>query len=480
MPPIPPGGRLVNAFDLMRLHRFGDLDDAAPDGARGNRLPSWAAMCDLAKQDEAVAELMARERGASAVVDFQGVVDGQNAVELGRCAGEQLSLETVRVALKAIGTQVRRNLVTNKAEITGMPAAYSQEDAVNNLPTVLWDLLRGVGVKGVSPAAVRACLGAIADENRYNPVLDMLHTTAWDRVSRFPMLLDILNIDSGSFYALLVRKWLIQCVALIHNTAIHQEAAEGVLVIQGPQGIGKTTLFRKLAVKSEWLSEGVTLDMKNKDDIIRATSVWITELGELDDTLKKEQASLKSFITQKVDKIRAPYAAEPTDRPRRTSFGATVNRAQFLKDDTGDRRFFVIPVKEIKTAELLALQPDWVIQLWAEVYIWWWREPQGFRLSGVEKEHLNTLNQQHREISSVEEGIRLALNWDLPLDQWGRFTSGDIKRQLFSSDFRTTAEQIGKALARLERDDDRIKRTISRGVKHYRLPLKNVLVSSGG
>lgn len=214
----PAGGQLVNAWDLVRLHRFGDLDDEAKDGARGNRLPSYTAMCELAKQDEAVAELMAREQGTSAVEDFQGIVDEQNAVELGRCAGEPLSLDVVRVALKTIGVQVRRNLVTNKAEIINMPRKHSQEEAVNVLPVILWDLLRGVGVKGVSINTIRTCLGAIADENRYNPVLDMLHTTAWDGVSRFPVLLGILRIDSDSFYALLVRKWLIQCVALAHNT----------------------------------------------------------------------------------------------------------------------------------------------------------------------------------------------------------------------------------------------------------------------
>lgn len=249
-----------------------------------------------------------------------------------------------------------------------------------------------------------------------------------------------------------------------------------MLVLQGEQGVGKTELFRRLAVRPEWFSEGVTLDIRNKDHVMRAVSVWITELGELDSTLKKEQSGLKAFLTQKVDKIRAPYAAEPTEQPRRTSFGATVNPGQFLKDDTGDRRFFVVPVNDMDTDALYALPREWFIQMWAEVYIWWWESPNGFRLSKVEKEHLNELNQQHREMLPGEEEIRLALDWNLPPEQWGRFTSTDIKRQMFPFGSSMTAAKIGRVLAKLERGDKRIERSILDGITCRTLPLKNMTV----
>lgn len=472
----PAGDKLVNAFDLVRLHKFADLDDEAKEGTPTGKLPSYTAMVKLAREDEAVAELMAKESAASLVNDFQGIVDNEaKAMELGRCAGEPLSLEVLRVALRAMGVQVKRNLITGKAEITGMPAAYSKEDAVNNLPTVLWDLLRSIGVKGVGFDTIQKGLATLADEGRYNPVLDMLHNTVWDRVDRLPVLLDILRISSDSFYALLFRKWLIQCIALAHNSADYQEAAEGVLVIQGPQGIGKTTLFRKLAVRSDWLAEGVTLDMKNKDYIIQAVGVWIAELGELESTLKKEQASLKAFITQKVDRIRAPYAREATDKPRRTSFGATVNQSAFLKDDTGARRFWVVPVEDMDTDELNRLPPEWFIQLWAEVYLWWWESPQGFRLSRTEREHLNQLNQQYQEAQPAEEEIRLAMDWELPMEQWGRFSPSELKKQLFCLDDRTTPMHIGRVLAKLEREDSRITHTRVHNISYYHLPIKKLV-----
>lgn len=464
------GGKLVNAFDLVRLHKFADLDDEAPDGARGNRLPSYAAMVKLAREDEAVAALMAQER-VSAVEDFQEIVDQENALKLAQCEGGVLSEDIMELALKAFGVQIRRNLITGRADITGMPATYSTEEAVNTLPTMLADRLRVIGIKGVNRTSIVDCLTNLADKYRYNPVLDMLHTTAWDRVSRFPKLLDILRTDTGSFYALLLRKWLIQCVALAHNSANYQEAAEGVLVIQGPQGIGKTTLFRKLAVRSDWLAEGVTLDMKNKDSIIQAVGVWIAELGELESTLKKEQTSLKAFITQKVDRIRAPYAREATDKPRRTSFGATVNQEAFLRDETGARRFWVVPVEDIDTDGLNRLPLEWFIQLWAEVYLWWWESPQGFRLSRTEREHLNQLNQQYQEALPGEEEIRQALDFDLPLETWKEFSATQFTK-LFLYGENITGYQAGRVLAKLGREDDRITKRMVRGCAVYRVPAK--------
>lgn len=465
----PCSGLLLNAFDLVRLHAFGALDDEVEGGNRGNTLPSFAAMCELAQQDEAVKNELARETLASAKADFQ---DEDAALELAHYATAQFDLDVLRAALNAIGTQVRRNLITGKLEIVNIPPAYSEEEAVNILPTLLWDLLKPFKIKGANTTAIQKGLAVLADENRYNPVLDMLRGTTWDGLNRLPTLLEILGIDGNSFYALLVRKWMIQCVALVHNTYRYQEAAEGVLVLQGVQGIGKTTFFRRIAIKPEWLAEGVTLDMKNKDSIIRATGVWITELGELESTLKKEQSSLKAFITQKVDSIRAPYAAESVDRPRHTSFGATVNQSRFLKDETGDRRFFVIPVESIDLDKLLKLPNEWFVQLWAEVKLWWEEDSRGFRLSPVEREHLNGLNQSHREMLPGEEEIRLAMDWDLPREQWRAFTSSQLKLERFYLD-RITSQQIGRVLVRLAGEDKRIEvseNSHSR-VKTYTLPI---------
>ncbi|MBE7004704.1 MAG: virulence-associated E family protein [Ruminococcaceae bacterium] len=469
----PCSKQLVNAWDLVRLHLFGDLDDEAKDGTRGISLPSFKAMEDYARKDPDVTNALAREAFDRAFTDTPAQ-DEDAALALGGCAGEALSLPIMRTVLRAMGITLRRNLITFRAEIEGLPGQYSKEEAVNTLPVLVMDRLRAIGVKGVTKAAVRDYLVVIADENRYNPVLDMMHMTRWDGTQRFRELMEIVNIDPESFHALLFRKWLIQSVAMAHNTPEHIEPGEGVLTLQGEQGAGKTAILRKLAVKPDWMSEGVSLDMRNKDDLIRAVSAWITELGEVDSTLRREQTSLKAFITQTVDKIRMPYAAEQAHNPRRTSFGATVNPQAFLKDDTGDRRFWVIPIAHVDLDRLFDLTEDWFIQLWAEVYIWWQLNPKGFRLSPEERLHLNEINSAYREDLPWEDEIRAALNFDLPADQWSEFSASSIGHLLALGSYRVEdATKIGRALAKLTREDKRITSRLFRGRTLYRLPVQS-------
>lgn len=470
----PAGGRLVNSFDLVRIHLFGDLDDAAKDGTKGNRLPSYQAMTELARKAEKVSDELARAMFA----DYKASPADEEAImELGRHAGEVLSIDVLQAALKALGVTVQLNQITNKVKIAGMPEAHSAENAVNTLPTVLMDLLNTAKIKGVTKTRISDYLFTIADTARYNPVLDMFHNTHWDGVPRFKKLLEIIHIDENSFQALLFRKWLLQCVAMAHNTPQFIEAADGVLTIQGAQGAGKTTLLRKLAIKTEWFSEGVSLDMRNKDDIIRAVSVWITELGELESTLKKNQESLKSFLTQRVDKIRAPYAAESTERVRRTSFGATVNPDTFLRDPTGDRRFWVIAVEKIDLDTLRSLDEEWFMQLWAEVYIWWRLDPKGFHLTPTEQAHLDELNREYREMLPGEEEIRDAFDFDLPADQWGEFSAAELKYRLFVMS-PVTVQQIAHAMKQLACEDKRliILRDNHQKLNKYRIPIRKAVL----
>lgn len=174
--------------------------------------------------------------------------------------------------------------------------------------------------------------------------------------------------------------------------------------------------------------------------------------------------------------MRAPYEREAAKRPRRTSFGATVNPGQFLKDATGDRRFWVIPITDIDIGALLALPETWFVQLWAEAYIGWQENPQGFRLSREERRHLDELNRDYREMLPLEEEIREVLDFILPLEQWGRFSSTELGKQLFISSYQPgLAPKIGRVLAKLAREDVRIERTILDGVPRYRLPLKKIM-----
>ena len=112
----------------------------------------------------------------------------------------------------------------------------------------------------------------------------------------------------------------------------------------------------------------------------------------------------------------------------------TVNPGEFLKDETGDRRFWVVPVDTIAQRMLKELPESWFIQVWAEAVTWWRADPQSFRLTPEERNMLDQANVVYRVLLPGEEEIRQALDWDLPPEQWGQFTSTEIKWQVFLCD----------------------------------------------
>ena len=408
-------------------------------------------MVGLAREDPAVAELMAREAfGAVSTAAGVEATDREAGVELAKLQGEPLSERVLDLALQACGVTARVNDITGQGEVDGLPPQYLQQAALNVLPVFLSDVLKKIGIRGASPTAITDYLQLILARSHYNPVVQMMDTTVWDGEDRFPAVLDILGLAHNSFDAVLVRKWLIQGVALARNTYGSGYGADGVLTLQGPQGIDKTLFFRRLAVKSQWFAEGVVLDFRNKDSQLQATQAWITELGEVDETLRKEQPWLKGFITQTEDRIRAPYARAAEPRPRRTSFAATTNPEGFLWDTSGNRRFWTVQVEHIDLDKLKSFPEAWFTQLWAEANTWWVADPQGFRLTRDEQAQLTAVNEGHRRLLAGEEEILDLLDFTLPPSEWSWYTAGQVRRLEVGGPLsRFDSRAIGKALTSL-------------------------------
>ena len=142
------------------------------------------------------------------------------------------------------------------------------------------------------------------------------------------------NISRG-----ILKTWLKQAYCMLHNGFCGELfAADFALVLQGKQGKGKTSFFRKLALKSEYFGEGMSLNPDNEDSIIQALTNFILELGEIDSTFKKDISRLKAFLTTMVDEYRKPYGQTYMKYPRLTSFCGTVNNPEFLliQQETGD------------------------------------------------------------------------------------------------------------------------------------------------
>ena len=330
-------GNIVN-FDAARKN-----DDRKNDGIQ----PNVATVPDMITSlSDAISRCLSAEKY---IATYKGKV----------------TTKLINTVLVVMGIDVSYNLTTRKMEIYGTPDEYSKAGIANTLPILIMDYLTEKGIKASLDAIIKR-LHVIADLNRFNPVIEMLTGTVFDGVDRITALIDILGLgenpadppevaEKKARYRLYVNKWLHQCVAMALNDDEDPYRAEGALVLQGEQGIGKTLFFRIIAVESLWFGEGISMNMSKKDDQILATGKWIAELGELDDTLARKQSSFKAFLTKERDEIRSPYARTAVNKPRRTSFCGTVNPDRFLYDETGSRRFWVVKVKEIDIDALLGL-----------------------------------------------------------------------------------------------------------------------------
>lgn len=384
----------------------------------------------------------------------------------------RLTLEATRQALDDLGISVRYNQLLKITEVTGLPEVYSKENAANVLPAYLMDYLRSCKYKGVSRQAIDDYLVCISDWNRYNPVKEYLLKDTWDKISRFPEVYRILGVTSPK-YKTYIRKWFIQCIALALNDEQDPVGADGILVLQGEQGLAKTSFFRIMSPFPQWFVEGAVLDVNSKDSVMTALSGWITELGELDSTLKKEQSSIKAFVTRAQDKIRYPYARTDTISPRRTSFCGTVNPADYLKDDTGNRRYWTIHVENIDKKALFSLERHFVAQLWCETYQMYLADKEGFRLTDKEMAELQVDNREFEQSLQYEMEISALLDYSMPVNQWEWWSAAE-----FAAIINADARKIGKALAKIVRDNspgDGVKdQRILHGTKEYLIPKHHV------
>lgn len=190
-------------------------------------------------------------------------------------------------------------------------------------------------------------------------------------------------------------KWLKQCICALYNNIDNPYSLDLILVFLGEQSIGKTRFFEMLALNSKFFGEGICLDPCDKDSIIQATSKWISELGEIGSTMKKDMDSVKAFLTKSTDEYRTPYGKASLHYPRMTSFVGTVNDEQFLIDQTGNRRFVTIPLPlDLVIDYNTQIKPFNALQLWAQVYEIVKNEDKAscFRLTEDEKRYLKKRN----------------------------------------------------------------------------------------
>lgn len=273
-----------------------------------------------------------------------------------------------------------------------------------------------------APISCIDLITALMEKNVSNPIVDFITSKKGDKKRNYiGDLLKTLAVAPAdeAYKEKAVVTWLIQCVAAAdsaRSTPIpHAKSKfELVLVLQGGQGLKKTSWFQSLLPRdmARYIIDGAHLDPSDKDTVIKCISGWICELGELDATFRKADiARLKAFLSNQYDNIRLPYERVPCDFERRTSFCASVNPCDFLTDSTGARRFIPMAITACDHLHNIDMQQLWaqVWELYTSGYQWWCDDELEKMLESRHEKHSETnsigeLINEHFDVSNVEKG----------------------------------------------------------------------------
>lgn len=216
-----------------------------------------------------------------------------------------------------------------------------------------------------SPRKCRETLQAVlGSEKRYHPVKNYLEQQDWDGKKRLDrLLIDYLGAEDTDYVKDVTRKTFTAAVARIYEPGIKFDT---ILVLCGEQGIGKSTLFARMGGK--WYSDSMTIaDMKDKSAAEKLQGIWIMELSELAGIRKTDVETVKSFLSRMDDQYRSPYGSYVEPHPRTSIIVGTTNTTNgFLRDITGNRRFWPVTVTGNSTRTIWDLSETEIRQLWTE------------------------------------------------------------------------------------------------------------------
>lgn len=438
----PCSGLLVNAFDLVRLHMYGERDREAKEGTPANKLPSFVAMSRMAREDAAVSELLAKERlerAQQAFGDDMPDEDGPGLEWIKRLTvdGNGKIEKTINNAVIVLENDplLKGKIVTDEFASHGivlgkLPWSHEDEkrrwkDADDASFYNYMELFYGI----TGREKLDNALLIVSDQNRINDVKEYLKSLKWDGTRRVDTLLpDYLGAADNPYTRAVMRKSLCAAVARAVTGGVKYDYMP---ILSGPQGIGKSTLLAILG--GAWFSDSLTtFEGKEAAELIQGT--WINEIGELSAFTKQETQVIKQFLSKTHDIYRAAYGRRTEKYPRRCVFFGTSNDSDFLKDSTGNRRFWPVDVG-IHSAKKSVWEelPKEVDQVWAEAYTYWQLGERLFLPKEIER-MAEEMQEGHREASGKEGMIRDFLEREIPSDwnsydlrQRRQFWNGNLK-----------------------------------------------------
>lgn len=412
----PISGKLVNAFDLVRIHLFGDKDPA--DETSVTKLPSYKDMIDFVNEDGAAPILLDKERMAD--MEFEDITDDDedflSKLKRDKNGTPESDVYNCLIVLKqdpALKGKIRLDEFAHRLVVIDdlpwrgkdeTPYWTDTDDACLRNYFATKYLIKGKGI-------IDDALQEVTQDNKFHPVREYLRGITWDGECRLDTLfIDYIGAEDTEYIRAVTRKWMCGAVARVMDPGVKFDTA---IVLYGSQGLGKSLIIERLGRK--WFNNSL-VDIKTKDALEQIQGSWIVELAELAPTYKNDNEIVKAFISRTSDRFRSPYGRRTEEYPRQCVFAGSTNNLMFLKDRTGNRRFWPITGdKDRKTKNSWDLSKDEIDQLWAEAFVYW-SEGEPLVLEGALEEEALRIQLSHTEGGELVGLIEEYLEMELPED----------------------------------------------------------------
>ena len=445
----PISGQMCNAFDLVRIHKFGHLDDNP--NVRGNKRPSFGEMIKLCQSDTATCSENAKSRikEASAVFENEYETAEEEEVDVEWVAeleadksGKIISSATNIDKILRNDPKLRDRFLVNEFEnrkYIKAPIPWRKQRILGDIEPIINVDYAGIRnyletVYGISASSkIDDSMSLVAEQNRYHPVREYLSSLSWDGHRRISdVLFRVFGAEQNAFTAEALVKTMVGACARVFEPGCKFDL---VLVLIGEQGTGKSTFLKKLG--GEWFSDTFT-GVTGKEAFEQIRGAWLIEIAELAALRKAEVEAIKHFITKQSDEYRPAYGREREKFDRQCVFIGTTNEHQFLRDATGNRRFMPVVVRP-QYADITPFSEEFedvVPQLWAEA-MHLYRTGEPLYLSRSADAEADKARERHT-ITDDRQG--LVKHWlDIPVPKdWDKFSASD--RQTY---YMTPGEQTG-------------------------------------
>lgn len=412
----PISGKLVNAFDLVRIHLFGDKDPA--DETSVTKLPSYKAMIDFVNEDGAAPVLLDKERMAD--MEFDDITEDDedflSKLKRDKNGTPESDVFNCLLVLKqdpSLKGKIRLDEFAHRLVVIDdlpwrgkdeTPYWTDTDDACLRNYFATKYLIKGKGI-------IDDALQEVTQDNKFHPVRQYLTGLTWDGECRVDTLfIDYIGAEDTEYIRAVTRKWMCGAIARVMEPGVKFDTA---IVLYGSQGLGKSLILERLGRK--WFNNSL-VDIKTKDALEQIQGSWINELAELAPTYKNDNEIVKAFISRTSDRFRSPYGRRTEEYPRQCVFAGSTNNLMFLKDRTGNRRFWPITGdKDRKTKNSWDLSKDEIDQLWAEAFRYW-SEGEPLVLEGALEEEALRIQLSHTEggelVGLIEEYLEMLLPED--------------------------------------------------------------------